>query len=338
MSKVNSIIKLKEEMESARPTAQIGVFRSFIRSAGFLPLLVAALLIAGLFVNHFFTIMNLMNIMRQTSYLAIITIGEMLVFIVGGFDLSIGSVVALTSVVTTMIAATKFADNGATLTIVGIFGGLISAGLVGLINGTVIAVFRVASFIVTLAMMGIAAGVALDLSGGTPIWGVPKFMISVFGGGSIFGVPTVFIIMVIVSVIMYILLNQTKLGRYFWAIGGNENAAILSGINTKKYIILAYVLCGLFAGFTGVLLTARVGSGEPVLGGGLMLQAMAAAVMGGTKVGGGEGNIPGVVLGAFFIVLVSNVMDLVNIGSYIQMIVMGGFLMFAIVTDEILRK
>jgi ribose transport system permease protein len=144
--------------------------------------------------------------------------------------------------------------------------------------------------------------------------------------------------MVIVSVTMYILLNQTKLGRYFWAIGGNESAAILSGINTKKYKILAFVLCGLFAGFTGVLLTARVGSGEPVLGSGLMLQAMAAAVMGGTKVGGGEGNIPGAVLGAFFIVLVGNVMDMANIGSYVQMIVMGGFLMFAIVTDEILRK
>ena len=140
--------------------------------------------------------------------------------------------------------------------------------------------------------------------------------------------------MVIVSVVMYVLLNQTKsLGRYFWAIGGNESAAILSGINTKKYKILAFVLCGLFAGFTGVLLTARVGSGEPVLGSGLMLQAMAAAVMGGTKVGGGEGNVPGAVLGAFFIVLVGNVMDLANIGSYVQMIVMGGFLMFAIVTD-----
>ena len=210
--------------------------------------------------------------------------------------------------------------------------------MVGLVNGTAVALFRVAPFIVTLATMGIAAGVALELSGGTPIWGVPNFMISIFGSGSIFGIPTVFIIMVIVSIVMYILLNQTKLGRYFWAIGGNESAAILSGINAKKYTILAYVLCGLFAGFTGILLTARVGSGEPVLGTGLMLQAMAAAVMGGTKVGGGEGNIPGVVLGAFFITLVGNVMNLANIGSYIQMIVMGALLMFAIVTDEIIRK
>jgi ribose transport system permease protein len=335
---VNSTVELREKTDGARPTVQIGVVRGFIRTAGFLPMLVAALLVTGLFVSHFYSTMNMVNVMRQTSYLAIITIGEMLVFIVGGFDLSIGSIVALTSVATTLITATKFTGDGVSLTAFGTLGGLIAAGLVGLVNGVVIALFRVASFIVTLATMGIAAGAALELSGGTPIWGVPKSMISIFGGGSLLGIPTVFIIMVIVSVTMYILLNQTKLGRYFWAIGGNESAAILSGINTKKYKILAFVLCGLFAGFTGVLLTARVGSGEPVLGSGLMLQAMAAAVMGGTKVGGGEGNIPGAVLGAFFIVLVGNVMDLANIGSYVQMIVMGGFLMFAIVTDEILRK
>jgi ribose transport system permease protein len=339
MNEVNSIFESGGKMDSGvRPTAQIGVVRRFIRTAGFLPLLVAALLVAGLFVHNFFTMINVMNVLRQTSYLAIITIGEMLVFIVGGFDLSIGSLVALTSVVTAMTTASHFAGSEATLTIVGTVGGLIVAGLVGLVNGTAVALFRVAPFIVTLATMGIAAGVALELSGGTPIWGVPNFMISIFGSGSIFGIPTVFIIMVIVSIVMYILLNQTKLGRYLWAIGGNESAAILSGINAKKYTIIAYVLCGLFAGFTGILLTARVGSGEPVLGTGLMLQAMAAAVMGGTKVGGGEGNIPGVVLGAFFITLVGNVMNLANIGSYVQMIVMGALLMFAIVTDEIIRK
>jgi ribose transport system permease protein len=300
--------------------------------------LVIILLIAGFFVSNFFTLINVMNVLRQTSYLAIITIGEMLVFIVGGFDLSIGSLVALTSVVTALITASSLSGSEATLTIVGATAGVLVAGLMGLANGAAVAFFRVAPFIVTLATMGIAAGLALYFSGGTPVWGIPNFMVSVFGSGTVGGVPTVFIIMVIVSVVMYLLLNQTHLGRYFWAIGGNESAAILSGINTKKYTILAYVLCGLFAGFTGILLTARVGAGEPVLGTGLMLQAMAAAVMGGTKVGGGEGNIPGVVLGAFFITLVGNVMNLANIGSYTQMIVMGAILMFAIITDEIIRK
>ena len=313
-------------------------FNNLVQRVGFLPLLVVALIIAGFFVSNFFTFKNVINVLRQTSYLAIITIGEMLVFIVGGFDLSIGSIVALTSVVLALVTSSGFLPNEVILTMTGIIAGLGVAGLVGFVNGAAVAYFRVAPFIVTLATMGIAAGLALNLSGGTPIWGIPTFMTNVFGSGSIGRLPIVFIIMLFVSVIMFILMNQTHLGRYFWAIGGNESAAILSGINSKKYTIMAYVLCGCFAGFTGVLLTARVGSGEPVLGTGLMLQAMAAAVMGGTKVGGGEGNIPGVLLGAFFITLVGNVMNLANIGSYTQMIVMGSLLLFAIISDEIIRK
>ena len=314
------------------------MLREMIQKVGFLPLLVVILLIAGLFVNNFFTAKNAMNLLRQTSYLAIITIGEMLVFIVGGFDLSIGSLVALTSVVTVLITSSKFTSNEIVLTFAGMGGGVIIASLFGLINGAAVAFFRVAPFIVTLATMGIAAGLALHLSGGTPVWGVPNFLTNVFGSGSIVTIPTVFLIMLSVSIIMYILLNYTHLGRYFWAIGGNESAAILSGVNSKKYTILAYVFCGAFAGFTGILLTARVGAGEPVLGSGLMLQAMAAAVIGGTKVGGGEGNIPGVIIGSFFITVVGNVMNLANIGSYIQMIVMGLILLFAIITDEIIKK
>ncbi len=309
-----------------------------IRRSGFLPLLVLLLLICGSFLQNFFTFNNAMNVLRQTTYLAIITIGEMLVFLVGGFDLAIGAVVALTSVVTALAMISGVSDSAGVLTIFGILAGLAVSSLVGLINGVAVAVFSVAPFIVTVATMGISAGLALYLAGGTPVWGLTKPFIDVFGSGSVIGVPTVFLIAVVVSITMYVLLNMTHLGRYFWSIGGNENAAILSGIKTKKYTILAYTLCGFFAGFTGILLTARVGAGEPVLGTGLMLQAMAAAVIGGTKVGGGEGNIPGTLLGAFFITLISNTMNLANIGSYVQMMVMGCLLMFAIVSDRYVRR
>ena len=311
---------------------------SMFRKAGFLPFLILLLLIIGFFLPNFFTFKNIMNILRQTSYLAIITTGEMLVFIVGGFDLSIGSVVALTSVVASLVMSSGLFSNDAVMVILGILAGLGAAGLIGLMNGVTVALFRVAPFIVTVAAMGIAAGLALHFSGGTPIWGVPQLLTDIFGSGNIHGVPTVFIITIIVSAIVYFALNHTFLGRYFWSIGGNETAAILSGINTRMYTILAYVLCAVFAGFTGILLTARVGSGEPVLGTGLMLQAMAAAVMGGTRVGGGEGNVPGILLGAFLITLVGNVMNLANIGSYMQMIVMGCLLMFAIVSDKLVRR
>ena len=316
----------------------LSLVTSTLRRVGFLPFLILLLVIIGCFLPNFFTFKNIMNILRQTSYLAIITAGEMLVFIVGGFDLSIGSVVALTSVVSTMVMSGAPFSSEITLMIIGILAGLGAAGLVGLVNGVTVAFFRVAPFIITLSTMGIAAGLALYLSGGTPIWGVPQLLTDIFGSGAIMGVPTVFIILAIVSLVMYLLLNQTFLGRYFWAIGGNEMAAILSGIKTKRYTILAYVICGLLAGFTGILLTARVGSGEPVLGTGLMLQAMAAAVMGGTRVGGGEGNIPGILLGAFLITVVGNVMNLANIGSYLQMIVIGCLLMFAIVSEKLVKK
>ena len=310
-------------------------FFKIIRRTGFLPFLIIIILFLGLFLDNFFTFRNVMNVLRQASYLAIITIGEMLVFLVGGFDLSIGSVVAITSVVSALTMASGYFETEIMMTIAGIAVGLGSASFIGAVNGVSVAFFGVAPFIVTLATMGIVAGLALYISGGTPIWGVPKLMIDIFGSGSIMGVPTVFIIAIIISVTMYILINQTHIGRYFWAIGGNEGAAVLSGINSKRYTILAYTLCGFFAGFTGFLLTARVGSGEPVLGTGLMLQAMAAAVIGGTKVGGGEGNIPGTLLGALLITLFANIMNLANIGSYLQMIVMGCLLLFAIISDEI---
>ncbi|HXX35057.1 MAG TPA: ABC transporter permease [Thermodesulfobacteriota bacterium] len=309
-----------------------------IRRSGFLPLLVLLLLISGSFIPNFFTFQNGMNVLRQTTYLAIITIGEMLVFLVGGFDLAIGAVVALTSIVAALIMASGISESSFVLTILGILGGLAVSTLVGLVNGLTVAVIRVAPFIVTVATMGISSGLALHLAGGTPVWGLTKPFIEIFGSGSFYGVPNVVLIAVIVSIIMYLLLNMTYLGRYFWAIGGNENAALLSGINTRKYTVLAYTLCGFFSGFTGVLLTARVGAGEPVLGGGLMLQAMAAAVIGGTRVGGGEGNIPGALLGALFITLVGNAMNLANIGSYVQLIVMGCLLMFAIISDRYVRR
>jgi len=279
-----------------------------------------------------------MNVLRQTTYLAIITVGEMLVFLVGGFDLAIGAVVALTSIVAALTMTSGISESSVVLTILGILGGLAVSTLVGLVNGLTVAVIRVAPFIVTVATMGISSGLALQLAGGTPVWGITKPFVEIFGSGSLYGVPNVVLIAVIILIIMHLLLNMTYLGRYFWAIGGNENAALLSGINTRKYTVLAYTLCGFFSGFTGVLLTARVGAGEPVLGGGLMLQAMAAAVIGGTKVGGGVGNIPGAVLGALFITLVGNAMNLANIGSYVQLMVMGCLLMFAIISDRYVRR
>ena len=138
--------------------------------------------------------------------------------------------------------------------------------------------------------------------------------------------------------IFFVIMNWTHIGRYFWAIGGNVNAAILSGVPVRRYKLMAYVFCSTLAGIAAILLTARSGSGELTLGLPLMLQAIAAAVLGGAAVGGGRGNIPGVVLGAVFIVMLMNGMNLIQLGSFVQEITVGGFLILAIVVDQLLRR
>jgi ribose transport system permease protein len=305
----------------------------FIR-VGVLPFLLVVLVIlfslAGQ--GRFMTISNLLNMGRQSTYLAIVTAGQMLTIICAGFDLSVGSSVALTSVVTSLVAV-SFSDPF-TAIILGVAAGIATATAIGLANGLTISFFRVSPFVVTLGMMSVAQGLALLLSGGVPIFNLPPHLNKLLGIGTIGGLPVPILIAGMIIFFIYVLLNRTRIGRYFYALGGNQEAARLSGISVTRYTFLAYILCGTLTGITGVMLTARMASGEPNLGAALPLESIAAAVIGGVSLRGGEGGIIGAIFGAILIVLIRNGMDMMNISSYLQMVVMGLLLIFAVVMDH----
>jgi ribose transport system permease protein len=307
--------------------------RSFVK-VGVLPfLLVILFLIFSLAEGRFMTLSNMMNVSRQATYLSVVTAAQMLTILCAGFDLSVGSSVALTSIVSSMIMVSI--PSPAVGMIAGIGAGILTATLIGLVNGVTIAVFRVSPFIVTLGMMSVAHGLALLLSGGVPIFNLPDPLNQVLGVGRVLGLPVPLIVAGAVVVVIHILLNHNRIGRYFYALGGNREAARLSGIAVRKYTCLAYVLGGALTGIAGIMLTARVASGEPNLGAELPLESIAAAVIGGVSLRGGEGNVLGAIFGAVLIVLIRNGMDLMNISSYLQMCVMGGLLIFAVVMDQL---
>jgi ribose transport system permease protein len=306
--------------------------KTFIR-VGVLPfLLVALLILFSVAESRFMTTSNMMIVGRQATYLAIVTAGQMLTILCAGFDLSVGSSVALTSIVTSSVIV-SFASP-MTGIVVGIAAGILTAALVGLANGITIAVFRVSPFVVTLGMMSVIHGLALLLSGGVPIFNLPDELNQMLGVGKIVGIPVPVLVAIIIVILVFILLNRTRVGRYFYALGGNLEAARLSGIAIKKYTCLAYVLCGTLTGIAGVMLTARVASGEPNLGAALPLESIAAAVIGGVSLRGGEGGVVRAIFGAILIVLIRNGMNLMNISSYLQMVVMGCLLIFAVVMDQ----
>jgi len=306
--------------------------KTFIR-VGVLPfLLVALLILFSVAESRFMTTSNMMIVGRQATYLAIVTAGQMLTILCAGFDLSVGSSVALTSIVTSSVIV-SFASP-VTGIVLGIAAGIMTAALVGLANGITIAVFRVSPFVVTLGMMSVIHGLALLLSGGVPIFNLPEELNQMLGVGKIVGIPVPVLVAIIIVILVFILLNRTRVGRYFYALGGNLEAARLSGIAIKKYTCLAYVLCGTLTGIAGVMLTARVASGEPNLGAALPLESIAAAVIGGVSLRGGEGGVVRAIFGAILIVLIRNGMNLMNISSYLQMVVMGCLLIFAVVMDQ----
>lgn len=310
----------------------------FVR-LGVLPfLLLAALIIFTLSSDNFLTGRNLMNVVRQSSYLTLVAVGQMFALLTGGFDLSVGTIIALTSVVgaTAMAAAaTAMPDMLWLAIILGILAGVAAGGLLGALNGIGVAVFGVSPFMMTLGMSSIGFGIALYMTGGTPVYGMPAEFGNVFGFGAILGIPSPVFVTIVVILITFVLVNWTRLGRYFYAVGGNVKAALLSGINTRWTLFLAYLICGLVAAVSGMLLTARLDSGEANIGAAMPLESIAACVIAGVSLRGGVGRLENVVLGALFIGLVQNGMNLARIESYLQTVVIGALLITAVIADRV---
>jgi ribose transport system permease protein len=306
-------------------------------SAGVIPVLLIALIVFfGIVEPRFLSGSNMFNVLRQSSYLIIVAMGQGAVLISGGFDLSVGAVVGLVSVTSALTMTSMAASSGSwTAIILGAAVGLAVGALVGLINGMGVHLFRVSPFIVTVGTMSVATGVALLQTGGAPVTGLPSEFVEVLGTGRWLGVPASLWVTAVIVGLTYILFSWTRVGRSIYAIGGNERAARLSGIRVGRYVVGVYLLSGVLAALSGILLTARVSSGEPNLGGPFLLQSIAAAVLGGITLRGGEGSIMGAVVGSFFIAFLSNGMNLIRVQSYFQMIVLGVLLVLAAGIDRL---
>ena len=336
-SKATAIEQDRAEKPAAERSLLYLLQLLFVR-LGVLPfLLLIAAIIFTLVSDNFLSARNLMNVVRQSSYLTLVAVGQMFALLTGGFDLSVGTVIALTSVVgaTAMAAAYSAMPEAVWLVIgLGVLAGVAAGALIGVFNGIGVSVFGVSPFIMTLGMSSVGFGIALYMTGGTPVYGMPVAFADVFGFGHIFGLPAPVVITAVVIVLAYILLNWTRLGRYFYAVGGNIKAAGLSGINTRLTLFLAYLICGVVAAVSGILLTARLDTGEANIAAAMPLESIAACVIAGVSLRGGVGRIENVVLGALFIGLVQNGMNLARIESYLQTVVIGALLIIAVIADQ----
>jgi ribose transport system permease protein len=328
------------EAEVAAPKRDLGYWlkATFIR-LGVLPfLLIIALIVFTLMSENFLTSRNLSNVARQSVYLMIVSLGQMFALLTGGFDLSVGTILAITSVVGAMAMAAAFAmwPDAIPLAIaLGVLAGIGAGVLIGLANGVGVAVFGVSPFIMTLGMASVGFGIALYLTGGIPVYGMPREYGEIFGFGNFLGIHLPIWFAGLLALITYLFVNRTRQGRYFYAVGGNLKAARLSGINTRLTLFVTYILSALLAAIAGVLLTARLDTGEANVGASMPLESIAACVIAGVSLRGGVGRVENVVLGALFIVLVQNGMNLARIGSYLQMVVLGALLILAVIADQI---
>lgn len=273
----------------------------------------------------FLTSSNIINITRQITINAILAVGMTFVILTSGIDLSVGSVMALSG---TMMAGLII--NAGLPPALAVLIGIAIGGATGLINGLLVAYAKIPAIIVTLAMMEIARGLGLIYTGGYPLSGLPASF-GTLGKGYLLGViPYPVIIMAIVYLISYIILNHTPMGRYIYAIGGNEEAVRLSGVKVRKYKILAFTISGITASIAGLISTSRLLSGQPNLGVGFELDAIAAVVLGGTDIAGGRGHIFGTLLGALILGVLSNGLNFIGVTPYVQRVFKGLIIILAI--------
>jgi inositol transport system permease protein len=286
----------------------------------------------SLLTPNFATAQNLLIVLRQISINGILAVGVTYVLLTGGVDLSLGSVVALTGVVTA-----SFAHPGDYPLLVPILIGLGVGMACGATNGLVVTKGRVAPFIVTLGMLTVARGLALVLSGGRPVSNLSTSFTTI-GGGAWIGIPIPVLILGSVALLSHFFLRRTRPGRYIYAVGGNELAAHASGIHVTAVKTMAYTICGAFAGLAGIVLASRITTGQPNAGVAYELDAIAAAVIGGTSLSGGTGGVTGTLLGALLMGVINNGLDLMNVSSYYQQIIKGAIIVGAVLLDQRARR
>ena len=279
----------------------------------------------------FMRVDNLLDVALQSSITAVLAIGMTLVIITAGIDLSVGSVVALSAYLTADLMARDVAVGLA------IVAGLGCGLLAGALNGLLITKGQLPSFIVTLGTMSLLRGLVLIYSQGTPVYGVPPEFKSLIGG-RLLGVPIPVLIAAVIAILAYLALQYTPFGQQVIAIGGNEEAARLSGINVQRRLVSVYMISGMLGGVAALILTARLGAAEPISGVGYELNAIAAAVMGGASLAGGQGSILGTVVGALIMGSLQNGLTLNNVPSFYQQVAVGAVIIVAVFVDQWRRR
>jgi ribose transport system permease protein len=295
--------------------------------------LIIMFIIFSLASPNFFQWSNVKGILLATAVNGVLALGVTFVIITAGIDLSVGTVMTLSAVMTGV-----FITNLGFPIAVGVLGGLFTGALAGLINGTVIAKMKIPPFVATLGMLYIAKGLSLVISGLKPIYFTNTPLFTKISMGSFFDVPSAVLIFFAAALIAHLILTKTVLGRYTFALGSNEEATRLSGVNVDKWKMAVYTLAGVFSGLAGVMIASRLNSAQPALGAGYELEAIAAVVIGGTSLSGGEGNIMGTVIGAFVISVLTNGLRILSIPQEWQIVVTGAIVILAVYADILRRQ
>ncbi len=295
--------------------------------APFMSLLIMALILS--FASpYFLTVDNLFAIGLQMAVVAIMAIGQMMIIISAGIDLSVGSVMALSGVGTTMLMAQQLPIFPAILI------GLFIGALCGALAGALIAWGHIPPFIATLGIMGIARGIALLVTKGVPVFGLPE-KFNFLGGGRVFGVlPVPVLFVIVLAVIFHIFLTRTVFGRHIFALGSNPEAARLSGVDVAMKLFKLYIINGVLCGFAGIVMASRLSTGQPTAGTGYELDVIAACVIGGASLSGGEGTILGAMTGALIMGVLRNGCNLLNISAFWQQIAIGAIIIIAVFSDQ----
>ncbi|MGJ7921891.1 ABC transporter permease [Neobacillus sp. LXY-4] len=304
---------------------------TFIERYRVLLIFLVLCVIAGFLSDVFFTMNNVMNVLRQVSIIAIIASGMTLVILLSGIDLSVGAVMAFSGAILAGVLTAGFPLPIALLAAIGV--GL----LFGLFNGFVVARFGVPSFIATLATMVIARGFTLVYTKGYPLV-VSNEPYRFIGSGRFLGIPIPIIIMFVIFGFMYWMLKYTSFGRYIYAIGGNEETAILAGINVKAIKIAVFGIAGMLSALSAIIYTSRLMSAQPTAGSGIELDAIAAVIIGGTSLAGGKGGVTGTLIGALIMGVLDNVLNLMNVSPFYQSIAKGLVILIAVLVDSKFSK
>ncbi|ANA82878.1 ABC transporter permease [Paenibacillus glucanolyticus] len=290
--------------------------------------------------SNFFQFSNIVGILLSTAVIGVLALGSTFVIITGGIDLSVGTVMTLSGVMT-----------GVCITFwglpvpVGILGGILMGALCGLLSGTAVAKMKIPPFIATLAMMMIAKGLALIISGAKPVYFNDAESFAEVSQGSVLGwlipgldIPNAVVIFFVAAIVGYLILSKTIIGRYNFALGSNEEATRLSGVNVGFWKIVIYTLTGAFTGLAGVMMASRLNSANPALGAGYELEAIAAVVIGGTSLSGGKGTIIGTVIGALIMSVLTNGLRILSVPQEWQTVVVGFVIILAVYADILRRR